>query len=185
MNMALPEDNSTLLHEAVKSQKTETIKMLVQPGATAESQDSFGKTPLHVSVENGNLEVVKCLVESHETVQKERELKNASNPEKAVNKGNFLNIPDVNGNTPLHLGVAAGSTNIMSYLISAGNQKNNCNIRGEYPLTLAARCAKNDTVQLLMEREVQCKKAQIDALRATIVAGHVDTTTLLLRLGLQ
>jgi len=34
-----------------------------------------------------------------------------------------------------------------------------------------------------MKGEVHCETAQIGALRAAIVAGHVDTTTLLLRLG--
>jgi len=64
VNMALPGDNSTLLHEAVKSQQTEIIKILVQLGASTLSQDTFGRTPLHVAVEPGNLEVIKCIVES-------------------------------------------------------------------------------------------------------------------------
>ena len=183
VNMALPGNNSTLLHEAVKSQQTETIKILVQLGARTVSQDPFGRTPLHVAVENRSLEVIKCLVECQETVQKESELKNVSNPERTVTEGNFLNVPDVDGNTPLHLGVASGNTNIVFYLISAGSDKNTCNIRGEYPLTLAARCGKNDIVELLMVGEVQCEAAQIDALRAAIVAGLLDTMDLLLRLG--
>jgi len=48
---------------------------------------------------------------------------------------------------------------------------------------LAGRCGKNDILQLLMEDEVQCEETQIVALRADIVAGHVDETDLLLRLG--
>ena len=64
VNIALPGDNSTLLHEAVKSQQTEIIKILVQLGASTLSQDTFGRTPLHVAVEPGNLEVIKCIVES-------------------------------------------------------------------------------------------------------------------------
>jgi len=183
VNMALPGDNSTLLHEAVESQQTETIKTLVQLGANTNCQDSFGRTPLHVGVKTGNIEVIKCIVESQETVQKEREMKNILNPERIVTEGNILSLPDVEGNTPLHLGVAAGNPNIVSYLISVGSDKNTCNIRGEYPLTMAARSGKNDIVALLMKDKVQCEKAKIDALRAAIVAGHMDTTDLLLRLG--
>jgi ankyrin repeat protein len=181
--MSLPGDNSTLLHEAVKSQQTETVKILVKLGASPDCQDSFGRTPLHVTVETGNLDILKCIVESQETVRRETDLKHDLKPEKPLKKRNVLNVPDVDGNTPLHLGVAAGNTNIVSFLISAGSDKNTENMRGEYPLTLAARSGKNDILELLMGGEVQCEEAQIGALRAAIVAGHVNTTAHLLKLG--
>jgi len=183
VNVALPADNSTLLHEAVRNGKTATIKTLLQLGAWFDCQDENGKTPLHVSIETGKLEVIKCLLEHQESVQRETEVKHVVKSDRTVKKENYLNVPDVDGNTPLHLGVAAGNTNIVSYLMSAGSDKNICNTRGEYPLTLAARCGKNDIVELLMEGEVQCDEAQIGALRAGIVAGHIGTTDLLLRLG--
>jgi len=127
VNAALPGDKSTLLHVAVKRKRTETTMVLVQLGASTLPQDTFGRTPLHVAVENRNLEIIKCLVESQETVQKEREVKNVSNPDRTVTEGNFLNVPNRDGNTPLHLGVAAGNTNIVSYLMSAGSDNNICN----------------------------------------------------------
>jgi hypothetical protein len=76
VNVALPGDNSTLLHVAVKSQQTETTKMLVKLGASRDFQDPFGMTPLHVAVKTGNLEVIKCIVEGQATVQREREREN-------------------------------------------------------------------------------------------------------------
>jgi hypothetical protein len=39
------------------------------------------KTPLHVAVETGNLEVTKCLEEHQETVRTETELQNLVSPE--------------------------------------------------------------------------------------------------------
>jgi ankyrin repeat protein len=124
VNMALPGDSSTLLHEAVRNRQTEIIKTLFQLGAWLDSQNDNGKTPLHVSAEIGELEVIKFIVEHQKTVQRETELKHVVNSDRIVKKGNFLNVPDVDGNTPLHLGVAAGNTNIVSYLISAGCDKN-------------------------------------------------------------
>jgi serine/threonine-protein phosphatase 6 regulatory ankyrin repeat subunit B len=183
VNVALPGDNSTLLHVAARSQQIETVKILLLLGASTDCQDESGKTPLHVSVETGNFEVIKCLVEHQKTVQSETELQQIVNPERTGNRGNFLKVRDVDGNTPLHLGVAAGNINIVSYLVSAGSDFNTCNKQGDYPLTLAARCGNNDIVEILMEGEVQCEEAQIDALRAAIEADQVDTTALLLRLG--
>jgi ankyrin repeat protein len=124
VNMSLPGNNSTLLHEAVKSQQTETVKILVQLGANTDCQDSFGLTPLHVAVETGNPEIIKCIVESQETVQRETDMKHIRNPEKNLRKLSFLNVPDIDGNTPLHLVVAVGNTNIVSYLITAGSDNN-------------------------------------------------------------
>ena len=79
LKMVLPRDSSTLLHEAATSQYTDTVKLLVQLGANTDSQDGSGKTPLHVSVETGRLEVIKCIVESQETVQSETEVKRVAN----------------------------------------------------------------------------------------------------------
>jgi len=183
VNVALPGDNSTLLHEAVRNRRTETVKLLLQLRASPDCQDERGKSPLHVAVETEKLEVIKCIVEHQGAVQRETELLHDINSERTVKKRNFLNLPDLEGSTPLHLGVAAGNTNIVSYLINAGSNKNTCNMQGEYPLTVAARCGKNDIVELLMEGEVQCEEAQVGALRAAIVASHLDTTEHLLRLG--
>jgi len=183
VNVALPGENCTLLHEAVRNRQTGTIKTLFQLGASIDCQDESGKTPLHVSVETGKLEVVKCIVEDQETVQREIELKHVVSSESNVKRGNILNISDINGNTPLHLGVAAGNINTVTYLISAGSDKNICNVQGDYPITLAARCGKNNIVEILMVGELQCEEAQIGALRAGVVGGHVETTSLLLRLG--
>jgi len=183
VNVALPEDNSTLLHVAARNQHTETVKILLLLGASIDCQDESGKTPLHVSVKTGNIEVIKCLVEHQETVQSKTELQHVVNPERNVNRGILLNVQDVDGNTPLHLSVAAGNINILSYLVSVGSDLNICNVQGDYPLTLAARCGKNDIVELLMKSEVHCEEAKVGALIAVIVAGNVETTTLLLRLG--
>jgi ankyrin repeat protein len=185
VDMVLPGDNSTLLHEAARSQQTETVTVLVQLGASTDSQDVRGKSPLHVSVETGNLEVRKSIVENQKAVQRETEVKGTANLETATIKGNILNVGDIDGNTPLHLAAAAGNTSVVSYLVSAGSDLNACNIQGEYPLTLAARCGKNGIVELLLrgDNNVKCEEAKISALRAAIVAGQVATTVLLLRLG--
>jgi len=183
VNVALPGYNSTLLHVAARSQQTERVKILLLLGASSDCQDESGKTPLQVSVDTGKFEVIKFLVEHQETVQSENKLQHFWKTERTLNRENFRNVRNVDGNTPLHLGFTAGNINIVSYLVSAGSDLNSCSVQGDYPLTLAARCGKNDIVELLMKNEVQCEEAQIGALSAVIVAGHVNTTPLLLRLG--
>jgi ankyrin repeat protein len=137
-----------------------------------------------VSVETGNFEVIKCLIEHQETVQSETGLLHVVNPKKTVKKRNFLKVCDKVGNTPLHLDVAAGNTNNVSSLVSAGSDLNTCNVQGDYPYPLVARCGKNDIVKLLLEREVEYNEAKIGALRTFVVAGDLDATDLLLRSGI-
>jgi ankyrin repeat protein len=123
-------------------------------GASIDYQDESGKTPLHVSVEKGNLEVIKCLVEHQDTVRRETEMQHYVNTERIVKRRHFLNIPDIDGNTPLHLGVAVGNNETVSYLVSAGSDLNTCNIQGNYPLPLVALHGKIENVELLLKSKV-------------------------------
>jgi ankyrin repeat protein len=185
VNVPLPGDNGTLLHEAAQSDQIETVKTLVRLGAKPDAADGIGKTPLHVSAESGSYNVVKFMVESQDTVQKTNKLGNKGIFERTIQKLNRLNARDKYGNTPLHLASAAGNTNIVRYLISAGSDLKSRNVRREYPLTLAARCGNNDILEFLLKDDCDPKyeEAKVSALTAAISAGHVYTMKLLLRLG--
>ena len=66
VNMALPGDSGTLLHEAARGNHIQTVRTLVDLGASCDIQDAVGKTALHVSAEMGSLEVTKFIVECQE-----------------------------------------------------------------------------------------------------------------------
>jgi ankyrin repeat protein len=184
VNVALPGDSSTLIHVAARNQQNETVKLLLQLGASIDCQDGSGKMPLHVSVETGTLYIIKCLVEHQESVRRETEWQHVASPERTVNRGEYLNVHDIDGNTPLYLGAAAGNFDIIFYLVSAGSDLNTCNVQGDYLLTPSARFGKNDIVELLLKTKVMFHEAKIGTLRAPINAGHVHTTALLLSLGI-
>jgi ankyrin repeat protein len=60
-------------------------------------------------------------------------------------------------------------------------------MRGEYPLTLAARCGKKDILEFLLkgDSDPKHKKLKIIVMTAVVSGGHEDTTTFLLWLRLQ
>jgi len=184
VNMALPDDRGTLLHEAARGNHIETVRTLVDLGASCDIQDANGKTALHVSAETGSAEVAKFIVERQEMAYGEAALKYVA-LDRGITKLKLLNLHDNDGDTPLHLAAAAGNTSTVPYLLSAGSDVRSCNTRGEYPLTLAARYGRNDTVKLMLQGfpAVKCEEIMSSALTAAIVAGQVDTTALLLRLG--
>ena len=51
MNMALPGNSGTLLHEAAGGNHIQTVRTLFKLGASCEIQDANGKTALHVLAE--------------------------------------------------------------------------------------------------------------------------------------
>ena len=66
MNVALPGDSGTLLHEAARGNHIQTVRTLVELGANCYIQDANGRRVLHVSAETGSLEVTKFIVERQE-----------------------------------------------------------------------------------------------------------------------
>jgi len=80
-----------------------------------------------------------------------------------------------------------GNTNIVRYLISAGSDLRSRNMRGEYPLTLAASCGKKDILECLLKGDSDPKyeEGKIFVLTAVVSGGHEDTTACLLLLRLQ
>jgi len=66
MNMALLADNGILLHEAARSDQTETIMKIFRLGAKPDTEDGKGKAPLHVSAEGGSYNVAKFMAECQE-----------------------------------------------------------------------------------------------------------------------
>jgi hypothetical protein len=75
VNMAIAADNGTLLHEAARSDQTETVKTFIRLGAKPDTEDGKGKAPLHVSAESGSYNVAKFVVECQEKFQNTNELR--------------------------------------------------------------------------------------------------------------
>jgi ankyrin repeat protein len=151
VNMALPGNGGTLLHEAGGGNHIQTLRTLFDLGASCDIQDANGKTALHVSAEMGSLEVAKFIVERQEMSYGEAEFKYIVTLNRTITKLNRLNICDKDKNMPLHLSAAAGNTSTVGYLLNGGSDLRSYSTCGEYPLTLAARFVRNDTVNLLLQ----------------------------------
>ena len=185
VNMVLPGDGGTLLHEAAGGNHIHTVRALVEIGANCDIQDANGKTVLHVSAETGSVVVAKFLVVHQEIFSGEVEMKYILTHNIPITQLNRLNVYDKAGNMPLQLAAATGTIRTVHYLLSAGSDVRSCNTRGEYLLTLAARYGRNVTVMLLLQSccALNCEDIMTSTLTAAILAGQVDTTALLLRSG--
>ena len=103
--------------------------MLLEHGADANNKSGFGRTPIHIAVKTGSLEIVKLLVKH----------------------GAVVNFKGHWKSTPLHTVVETRSLEIAKYLVKHGADVNCANIKVETPLGLAAKMRSLEMVEYLFE----------------------------------
>ncbi len=65
-------------------------------------------------------------------------------------KSQMLREEDVDSNTPLLMGIESGNVDIVSHLVEAGGDVNQCNRNRVYPLHLACTNGSLEIVKLLL-----------------------------------
>src|SRR5678815_5072830 len=55
-------DGTTALHWAVRADRLDTVRVLLESGADASAADRYGITPLYLAAENGNAAVMAALL---------------------------------------------------------------------------------------------------------------------------
>lgn len=117
------EEGNNLLHILVsKKNYKDGIEYLVNEGVDVNAQNSDGKTPLLIAIENTSSENIRALTAL----------------------GANYNISDADGNTAIHAAVKNGNDNVLDLVLSEYNQViNEPNKNGLTPLHVAAMTAYN------------------------------------------
>ena len=159
---AQDKEDRTPLHLAARYGTANTIKVLVDAGANLESRNHRGQTPLNYTIfinENINLEIIKALIKAGADVNTKD---NAWGFTSLHESDADPDIPDTNGNTPLHYALLlrdCDNTEIITELFAAGAD---VNARGEYGRTplywMAGLCDNLNTFQTFLK-----KKADVNA----------------------
>jgi len=102
VNEKHPNSSNTALHEAVKQDSLEIVKLLIKNGADINAEGGWSEeTPLHIAAEQGNKEIVEYLIESSA----------------------YLN-PMAHFDTPLTLALKEGHLEVVKLLINKGAEVN-------------------------------------------------------------
>jgi len=148
---------------AVESDNLDEVKMLVGKGERVNAKDKgYDKnSPLHVAVENGNLEIAEFLL-THGAKPNSKNgdkrttlmmLDEDAAPE-IVNLllvyGAKINLADKEGSTALMFAAEYASGDVVQTLISAGANINTSNKKGETALMRAAENGELENVKLLL-----------------------------------
>jgi hypothetical protein len=151
------------LVSAVESDDFDEVKMLVAKGERVNAKDKgYGKnTPLHVAVENGNVEIAEFLLAHGAKIGS----KNADKRTplmmldedanvKLVNLlllyGAKINLADKEGNTALMFAAEYASNEVVQTLINAGANIHALNKKGETALMRAAENGELENVKILL-----------------------------------
>jgi ankyrin repeat protein len=123
----------TPFQTAINNGYLDVIKVFLEKGAYVKAANKYGSTPLHWAAEDGNLDVVKHLVEE---------------------KGADVKAADKYGCTPLHWAAAYGKLDVVKYLVEEkGTDVKAANNDGDTPLHRAARNGNLDVVKYLVEEK--------------------------------
>lgn len=155
-------NGKTPLILAVENKKDEaTVKFLMSAGADIKYADMEGKTAVHHAVLQGNLPIVRILLEDQDganvqDIHGRTPLHYAANypmdPEifqLLIQKKSLINAVDDKGRTPLHLAAKYGNMREVRVLLASGADANREDMQGNTPCGLAG--GKNSPIYQLLE----------------------------------
>ena len=184
------------LVSAVESDDFDEVKMLVAKGERVNAKDKgYDKnTPLHVAVENGNLEIAEFLL-AHGAKPNSRNgdkrttlmmLDEDAAPE-LVNillvYGAKINLADREGNTALMFAAEYASNEVVQALIKAGANINALNKKGETALMRAAENGALENVKLLLGAGANAQLKTKEGETALSMTGSEEVTQILISYG--
>ena len=135
--------HQTPLHSASLYGRFDIVRLLLDHGATANSEDRFGRTPLHL------------VAEGEQNLEQDR----VRAAQLLLDRGADVNAQDEDGATPLHLASHLGRIDIARVLLDRGATTNSTGSKGRTPLHSVAQGrhlhSTDDGIrvaQLLLER---------------------------------
>lgn len=193
---------STPLHSAVAQGSFLVVQLLCDRGADLAAQDRQGDTALHIAARHGQNAIAQLLMHRGadvETVNESGEtpLHCTSDSGSAVVAGLILTrsrAPDVrsrSGATPLLTAARSGFHRNLRVLLEYGAVTGTTDLKGDFPLGLAAANGHVEVVELLLRAAQSAGHRIIDAadgygwtaLHLAARGGHASVVDLLLRHG--
>ncbi|KAG7376905.1 Leucine-rich repeat serine/threonine-protein kinase 2 [Phytophthora pseudosyringae] len=181
------------LPDAVKEGNLTTIYTLVEQGASVNSSDRYGKTPLTLADRWGHLEIVKCRVGNGATLR-DTLLQQAAGEghfqvvKYLVENGADVNAKDEYGDTLLQLAAGQGRLGVVKYLVGNGTDGNAKNEDGGTSLLRATYQGRLGVMKYLVDNGADVSTKDKDGSTPLILAsgtrgGRLDIVQYLVKNG--
>lgn len=152
-------DGLTALHVAVKKGDLVVVKMLVKHGADIDAPDKAGRSPLLTALLARNPLVAEYLVKQQARLDADAVLRETVRLGQAdrdvidflVKQGAELDLPDEQGNTPLHIAILNGHRVNAKYLVKKGADIDLADRSGRTPLEMAIERNEVDIERMLRQ----------------------------------
>jgi len=182
------ERGNTPLHLAAKQQREEWAKKLIRWGADPSLENSEGKTPLQIAVDNGDIDIVRVLSKDRDLYL--RAAAKAGREElfkEYIKQGADPAAVDEKGNTLLHAAINPENKEFVKALwpdyfaplLEAENQS------GERPVHLAAKKGNRAILKMLIEKGAEITAVDNNGntiLHDAVLSGNDDTALYILSL---
>lgn len=179
----------TPLHLAAVDASPEILLALIAAQAAVNATTSDGRTPLHYAVQapSGNFETLRAdsCERTIEELAAHVSESTSSRIRILIDSGAGVNIPDAQGDTPLHIAAHRGFSRVVSLLVNHGANVSTLNAQGESPLHASARGRLwkwqvwNDDLVAYVDREAgDTISTLIKAGGNVAVAGRLASTPL-------
>ena len=190
--------NTALFSAATRGNNIEAVLTLLQYGASINTADLYGYTPLSVASYHGHLETVRILLHHGANVNK---ADGFSNPLRFVSRQGRLDIArllldhhadvgveDEARMTPLHYASLWSTAEMVHLLLDRGANLNAEDIYGQTALHLASSVGKTEIVRLLLDRGASVdvpNKAGETPLQVASREGKFEIVQMLTEHGVQ
>jgi len=154
---ATHEQRQEALLSAIGRHKIASVRILLELGADPDPLDEEGESRLILAARNGHAELLRALLDGgaqvhHQDNRGRTALWNAATPEIVallLERGADPDLPDAQGETPLHAAVREGRTEVVRLLVAHVKEINARGPDGKSALTLAREKGDAETVRIL------------------------------------
>jgi len=192
-------DGRKRLEQALRHDRPDIARLLIERGANINAADQNGLTPLHIALNRGLFDIARLLIERGANLNaadqngltplnSELRIGQVDIARLLIERGANINAADRNGLTPLHIALNRGLFDIARLLIERGANINASSHSGRTPLHEASSSGYLDIARLLIERGANLNAADQNGLTPLFWAlgeGHVDIARLLVEKGVD
>jgi len=193
-NINQPHKHLTPLLIALKNNKNEVAKLLLEKGVNPNLPDEMGELPLHYAIKNEDLELSMNLASvtqnlnqpgllGHTPLFIATDKRNHAMVKVLLEKGASADVADRDGNLPLHRALRGNNLELVKDLIAATKTLDKSGSIDETPLLIAIKVASPMYLEMLLKAGAKLTPSDKSLIQSYLIYETKSITKLLKKYG--